>query len=86
MIKSYDDKDYPDLPELVKMVCVLSLGNANLERWFSINKECIVCNQQKDSCGLMWMEAINTVGGVKKVPIAKRLTLSVKNSQSMKNP
>lgn len=28
------------------------------------------------------MEAINTVGGVKKVPIAKGLALSVKNSRS----
>src|SRR5215467_10459157 len=48
LIKKYLE-DADSLSEVVKIVLILSHGNAHVERGFSVNKECIVDNLKEET-------------------------------------
>lgn len=79
-----DDKNYENLIIFLKLVLVLSHGNASLERGFSINKECLVENQRDVSLIAIRQvyDAVLAAGGVEKVSITKGLVHSVRNARS----
>ena len=41
-------KKLPNFTVFIKKILILSHGNATLERGFSVNKECVVMNLEKD--------------------------------------
>lgn len=63
---------------VVKLLLVLSHGQASVERGFSINKELIVENQRERSlvARRLIVDHVRSVGGVTKVEITKELLLS----------
>ena len=62
----------------VKMVMVLSHGQATVERGFSINKEVEVENlkQENHVAQRIVCDAISSAGGISKVPLVKEMLLS----------
>lgn len=64
--------------DVVKVVLVLSHGQASVERGFSINKELIVENQKELSlvAQRLIVDHVRSVGGVSNVAITKELLLS----------
>ncbi|XP_072564133.1 uncharacterized protein [Paramormyrops kingsleyae] len=64
--------------DVVKILLVLSHGQASVERGFSINKELIVENQKERSlvAQRLIVDHIRSVGGIIKVEITKELLLS----------
>ena len=64
--------------DVVKVLLVLSHGQASVERGFSINKEMIVENQKEMSlvAQRLIVDHVRSVGGVNKVEISKELLLS----------
>lgn len=63
---------------VVKILLVLSHGQASIERGFSVNKELIVENQRERSlvAQRLIVDHVRSVGGVTKVEITKELLLS----------
>ncbi|KAL7388776.1 hypothetical protein ABVT39_020436 [Epinephelus coioides] len=68
---------------VVKMLLVLSHGQANVERGFSINKELIVENQKEASlvAQRLIIGHIRSVGGVTNVQLTKELLISVSGAR-----
>ena len=68
------------LLEFVKMILILSHGNAALERGFSINSESIIENQNEKSLVALRVvyDAIKISGSITSVPITKGMMLSVR--------
>ncbi|KAK0151781.1 hypothetical protein N1851_006845 [Merluccius polli] len=64
--------------DVVKVLLVLSHGQASVERGFSINKEMIVENQKEKSlvAQRLIVDHVRSVGGINKVEITKELLLS----------
>lgn len=64
--------------DLMKLVLVLSHGQASVERGFSINKEMVVENQKELSlvAQRLIVDHVRSVGGVTKVNITKELLMS----------
>lgn len=64
--------------DVVKILLVLSHGQASVERGFSINKELIVENQRERSlvAQRLIVDHVRSVGGITKVEITKELLLS----------
>lgn len=65
----------------MKMLLVLSHGQASVERGFSIIKELIVENQKEASLVAQVVGHIRTVGGVTNVQITKELLISVSGAR-----
>lgn len=63
---------------------ILSHGQADVERGFSINKECLITNLKEESLiGQRHVySAIQKEGGVKNIIINKELIIAVRNSHS----
>ncbi|KAL2094403.1 hypothetical protein ACEWY4_009122 [Coilia grayii] len=72
-------KSFANVWHVVKMLLVLSHGQARVERGFSINKELIVENQKEASliAQRLIVGHVRSVGGVTNVAITKELLLSV---------
>lgn len=68
---------------LIKMTMILSHGNSNVERGFSINKSCLWDNMNEESlvARRVVFDYIQDLGGVSNVEITKQLILSVKNAR-----
>lgn len=64
--------------DVVKILLVLSHGQASVERAFSINKELAVVNQKERSlvAHRLIVDHVRSVGGIAKVAITKELLLS----------
>lgn len=73
-----------DLREFIQKLLILSHGQANVERGFSINKECLVVNQHEKSLIAQRhvIEAINSAGGVQEVKITKSCIQSFLNAHA----
>lgn len=71
-----------ELSSFLKMIFILSHGNASLERGFSINKECFVENLAEESLVAQRQiyDAIIANGGLDSVSITKPLILSARNA------
>lgn len=74
-------KAYSKAWNVVKMLLVLSHGQASVERGFLINKELIVENQKEASLVAQVVGHIRTVGGVTNVQITKELLISVSGAR-----
>ncbi|TKS78086.1 hypothetical protein D9C73_013088 [Collichthys lucidus] len=72
-------KSFANVWHVVKMLLVLSHGQASVERGFSINKELVVENQKEASliAQRLIVGHVRSVGGVTNVAITKELLLSV---------
>lgn len=79
-----NDREWSTLDEFIKMLMILSHGNANLERGFSVNKECLVPNQKEQSliAQRQVIEVIHLAGGVDKIDVTKQMMLAVRNAHS----
>lgn len=71
-----------DLMHFVQRCLVFFHGNAEMERGFSINSECLVENLLEDSliAQRSIISAVSSIGGVQNVIIDKPLLLSVRRS------
>ena len=69
----------------MRIVFTISHGNANVERGFSVNKECLIENLQEKSliARRVVYDAVNDVDGIENVSITKAMIQSVKNSRSL---
>ena len=82
IILSHDENK--DLIGFLQMIFVLSHGNASLERGFSINKECLIDNMQKESliAQRLIYDTVIAKGGIDNINIDKHLILSCRNAHS----
>ena len=82
-IKHMSADSFPKLLTVVKLLLLLSHGQASVERGFSVNKETIADNlSQKALVGRRVIcDHVRTVGGVLNVSIAKELMQSVSFSR-----
>ena len=79
-------EEYYELRELF-MIFLIFHGNAAIECAFSINKECIVENQNEISLiNIRYVyDAIKEAGGIENVDINKKLIQAVRNAKSFYN-
>lgn len=70
---------------VIKLVCTLSHGNANVERGFSVNSECLVENMHEELliAQRTVYDHVRTVGGVEKVDLCKPLLHAARNAHSL---
>ena len=73
-----------NLIEVLKIIFIMSHGNAALERGLSINANSIMGNQTENSLvGLRVVyDAVKAVGDIKSVPITKKMMLDVRMAHS----
>lgn len=74
--------EYKETLSLLKMILIISHGNAEVERGFSINKEVLIENMREESLigYRIVYDAINAYGGIEKVPLTKSLLFDVKKA------
>lgn len=74
-----------DLFEVVKIVCCLSHGNANVERGFSVNSECLFENMKEESvvARRQVYDAVTQRGGLEQFAVDKSLLLRARNAHSL---
>ncbi|GBO29646.1 hypothetical protein AVEN_212602-1 [Araneus ventricosus] len=72
-----------DAISLLKMIMILSHGNSNVERGFSINKECLWENMKEQTliARRIVYDSIQANGGINNFEVSKQLILSVRNSR-----
>ncbi|GBL72498.1 hypothetical protein AVEN_115410-1 [Araneus ventricosus] len=72
-----------DTISLLKMIMILSHGNSNAERGFSINKECLWENMKEQTliARRIVYDSIQANGGINNFEVSKQLILSVRNSR-----
>lgn len=77
--------DYADLRAFLKMVLILSHGNAFAETGFSINKELLIENLTEHSLveQRRVYDAITHHGGIKNVDITRSMIHAVRNSRGL---
>lgn len=67
------DSEWRELKECLQMVLILSHGNVQVERGFSINKECLIENLREES--LIWIgtvhDAITARWGLQSLTVIK---------------
>lgn len=76
-------KEYDELRALLRMIFILSHGNASLERGFSVNKECLLENLSETSLVAQRQiyDAVTNLGEVEDLEIPKKLIQSCRNSR-----
>ena len=69
---------------VVKMMMLLSHGNSNVERGFSINKDCLWENMKEETtvARRIIYDALQVHGNLNEFEITKQMVLSVKNSRA----
>jgi len=77
-------QDFKDFMHVIKMICCISHGNANLERGFSVNAECLFENMREESiiARRQVYDAVLYEGGIDNLQISKALLLSARNAHS----
>lgn len=77
-------EDCKELRTIIKITLILSHGNANVERGFSVNKHCLVENMEEETivAHRLAYDTINSLGGLENLMITKSLILSVRNAHS----
>ncbi|XP_063219581.1 uncharacterized protein LOC134529431 [Bacillus rossius redtenbacheri] len=73
-----------NLASFLKMIFIFSHGNAALERGFSVNKECLVENQQEISLVAQRRihDSVSAAGGIDDFPVTKQLIHAARNAHS----
>ncbi|GBM36831.1 hypothetical protein AVEN_82824-1 [Araneus ventricosus] len=76
--------NYQNFFMFVKNVLIMSLGNAAVERGFSINKAMLIENMQERSVIALRTvyDAVSNSGGLFKVDITKQMKLAARNAHS----
>jgi len=77
-------QDFKDLMLVVRMICYLFHGNANVERGFSVNAECLFKNMKEESivaCRQTY-DAVLHEGGVDALEITKAFLHCARNTHS----
>lgn len=76
--------DIENIARIVKLVMILSHGNANLERGFSVNLESLQPNMKEESlvARRCVYDSIVQSGGIEKFVVTKKLIHSVRNAYS----
>ena len=76
------NESYKSLFSVVKLILILSHGQATVERGFSVNKEVEVENLKEHTLvgQRIVCDHVNSVGGVLKVDLSKPLLLSVNDN------
>lgn len=76
---------FSELLLVVKMICCLSHGNANIERGFSINSECLFENMREESvvARRVVYDAVMDAGGLNNLQISTKLVQRARNSHSL---
>lgn len=74
-----------ELSNFIKTALILSHGNHEIERGFSINKECLIENLKEDSLTALRIvyDAVSSAGGLEKLVITKSMILAARNSNSL---
>lgn len=67
------------------MICCLSHGNANVERGFSINSECLFENMREESvvARRLVYDVVMDAGGLTNLQISTKLVQRARNSHSL---
>jgi hypothetical protein len=80
----HEDEAFKDLWKVIKIVLILSHGNASVESGFSINKQILVTNLLEKSlvASRLVYDSINANGGEGAVEITKELINNVKMARS----
>lgn len=75
---------YPNLKNFLKKILILSHGNADLERGFSINKKCLVANLEADSliAQRIIFDSVIAAEGVEKIGITTAMIHSARNAHA----
>lgn len=75
---------YKNFLMIVRLVCCLSHGNANVERGFSVNLECLFENMHEDSivAKRQVYDAIQNQGGLATYVVPKALVLNARNAHA----
>lgn len=95
-MKNYDRKERIDhfwmkhidkmsnLSRVIKIICVMSHGNANVERGFSVNAECVVENMRDELlvARRIVYDTILSIGGIYNLEVKKTLIHAARNSYS----
>ncbi|GBM75925.1 hypothetical protein AVEN_125336-1 [Araneus ventricosus] len=78
------DNSCSNLSMVIKLVCTLSHGNANIERGFSVNAECIVENMREELlvARRIVYDTILSTGGINNLQVEKPLIHAARNSYS----
>lgn len=77
-----------NIMKVMKLIMSLSHGNANVERGFSVNSECLVENLKEETLiaqRIVYDSVVSTVGDVKSFKIPKSLVHSFINAHSLLN-
>lgn len=82
--KLLNEKKLHNLFHVMKIVTIFSHGNANVERGFSINKECLVENMKEELLtGRRYVfDHVTSIGGIEKFVVTKGLIQSARNAYS----
>lgn len=82
--KHLKGKDLENFMKIIKISLILSHGNANLERGFSVNSECLNPNLQEKSlvARRSIYDSVSSIGGIQKLDITKSLQNSVRLARS----
>lgn len=77
-------KEYENLIKVVKLLLIISHGNANVESGFSINKEILIENLKEHSliAQRRIFDSVTKEGGLMKIELPKQLLHSVRNAHS----
>jgi hypothetical protein len=79
-------RGFDNLKFFIRLVCILFHGNADLERGFSVNRECLVDNLKEESLVALRTiyDAVLAQGGIEEVTIDKSLILAARNASSLR--
>lgn len=79
------EENAPEAMAVIKMVMILAHGNANVERGFSVNKDCLEQNVSEETivARRMIYDSVLSKGGINNIEITKQMVLSVKNTRSL---
>lgn len=77
-------EDCDNFKIILKITLIISHGQANIERGFSVNAECVVENMLEETLvdhGMIY-DTATALGEIAEVPITKKLILETRNAYS----
>lgn len=77
-------EDCEELKPVIKTTLILSHGNANVERGFSVIKQCLVENMEEETlvAHRLIYDTLNSLGGLENLFITRSLITSVRDAHS----
>lgn len=80
----FDHGNMQNIAEVMKIVMILSHGNAQVERGFSVNEDCLIENMKEETlvARRTTYDAVTSFGGVPNVPLTKSLIHAARNART----